>query len=60
MLEDLFLQFGSLGIVAFVVWHNQTRMEKVVSNNTKALVLFNNNINKIGVGKNVGGERKIS
>jgi len=37
MIEQLFLQGGALGIVAYVVWFNTKVLKETLSNNTKAL-----------------------
>ncbi|MFW6282545.1 MAG: hypothetical protein ACOC1P_00630 [Minisyncoccales bacterium] len=38
MIEELLLQFGALGIVAYVVVFYNGKLERVINNNTKALI----------------------
>lgn len=40
MLTENFIQFGALGIVAYVVVFFTQKMEKVINNNTQALTRF--------------------
>lgn len=44
MIESLLIQFGSLGIVAYVVYFQTTTLKSIINNNTKALVLVKENI----------------
>jgi len=45
MLETTILQFGALGIVAYVVYFQTTTLKEVISNNTRALLKVEQNIN---------------
>jgi len=38
MIEELVIQGGALGIVAFTTYFNQVHMKKAIENNTKALI----------------------
>jgi hypothetical protein len=40
MIENLLVQGGALGIVAFIVYHQQVHMKKVIENNTLVLGKF--------------------
>jgi hypothetical protein len=44
MIENLILQFGALGIVAYVVYFQTTVLKEVIENNTRALLKVEDNI----------------
>ena len=46
MIESLIIQFGALGIVAYVVYSHNHDTKKLILNNTKALVSIEKTINK--------------
>lgn len=47
MIENALIQFGALGIVAYVVHQSMTKTEKAIRNNTEALIRFNDSMDII-------------
>jgi hypothetical protein len=44
MIENLFIQFGALGIVAYVVYFQTSVLKEVIKNNTEAFYSVKENI----------------